>query len=95
LRLDYRVRGNGFLKHMIRNIVGTLIEVGKGNVTGADIQGMLAPGYGEKAGPRAPACGLYLVDVEFDKGIGPLPEADRLDDDAKRAGFAGGGLCPG
>lgn len=56
-RLVYRVRGSGFLKHMVRNIVGTLIESGKGNVEA----GML-PG---KSGPTAPAKGLFLVGVEY------------------------------
>jgi tRNA pseudouridine38-40 synthase len=57
-RLLYRVRGSGFLKHMVRNVVGTLIEAGKGNV--ADL-GRLP----EKCGPTAPAKGLFLVSVEY------------------------------
>jgi tRNA pseudouridine38-40 synthase len=57
-RLIYRIRGSGFLKHMVRNVVGTLIEAGKGNV--ADT-GMLP----EKSGPTAPAKGLFLVSVEY------------------------------
>jgi tRNA pseudouridine38-40 synthase len=65
-RLTYRVRGNGFLKYMVRNIVGTLLEAGKGNLDAAAMRGLLAPGAGRKAGPRAPACGLFLVSVEYD-----------------------------
>ena len=57
-RLIYRVRGSGFLKHMVRNIVGTLIEAGKGNI--ADLT--VLP---QKSGPTAPAKGLFLVDVEY------------------------------
>ena len=57
-RLIYRVRGSGFLNHMVRNMVGTLIEAGKGNV--ADL-GRLP----EKCGPTAPAKGLFLVNVEY------------------------------
>ena len=64
-RLIYRVRGSGFLKHMVRNIVGTLIEVGKGNLTCADVQARLAPGCGILPGPTAPAQGLFLVAVEY------------------------------
>lgn len=63
--LVYRVRGSGFLKHMVRNIVGTLLEVGKGNLDGAGIQALLTPGTTAKAGPRAPACGLFLLSVEY------------------------------
>ncbi|HWB97649.1 MAG TPA: tRNA pseudouridine(38-40) synthase TruA [Bryobacteraceae bacterium] len=63
-RLYYRVRGSGFLKHMVRNIVGMLIEAGKGNVGADDLRAYLVPGP-EKAGPTAPAKGLVLVSVEY------------------------------
>ena len=57
-RLIYRVCGSGFLKHMVRNLVGTLIEAGRGNI--ADITALPA-----KSGPTAPAKGLFLVCVEY------------------------------
>jgi tRNA pseudouridine38-40 synthase len=63
--LLYRVRGSGFLKHMVRNIVGVLMEVGKGNLGRADIEARLAPGCGISSGPAAPARGLFLVGVEY------------------------------
>jgi tRNA pseudouridine38-40 synthase len=63
--LFYRVRGSGFLKHMVRNLVGTLLEVGKENLGEEDIRRLLAPGVEVKAGPTAPACGLFLVSVEY------------------------------
>ena len=61
----YRVRGSGFLKHMVRNIVGTLIEVGKGNLTCADVEARLAPDCTIPPGPTVPARGLFLVGVEY------------------------------
>ena len=64
-RLVYRVRGSGFLKHMVRNIVGVLLEAGKGNLTADDIQVRLQPGCTIPAGPSAPARGLFLVSVEY------------------------------
>jgi len=64
-RLYCRVRGNGFLKHMVRNMVGFLLEVGKGNAGQEDLRRLLTPGCPEKAGPTAPACGLFLVSVEY------------------------------
>ena len=64
-RLIYRVRGSGFLKHMVRNIVGTLIDVGKGNVSETRLRAMLEAGHPEKAGLRMPASGLFLVSVEY------------------------------
>ena len=66
-RLIYRVRGSGFLKHMVRNIVGVLLEAGKGNLGPADIEARLKPGCKIPAGPSAPARGLFLVNVEYQK----------------------------
>ncbi len=64
-RLTYRVCGNGFLKHMVRNIVGLLLEAGKGNIGDVDIERHLRAEAPRKAGPTAPACGLFLVSVEY------------------------------
>ena len=64
-RLIYRVRGSGFLKHMVRNIVGVLLEAGKGNLTRADLERRLEPGCTVPTGPSAPARGLFLVSVEY------------------------------
>jgi tRNA pseudouridine38-40 synthase len=64
-RLLYRVRGSGFLKHMVRNMVGVLLEVGKGNLGSEEIREWLRAGVAFKAGPTAPACGLFLVSVEY------------------------------
>lgn len=64
-RLVYRVTGSGFLKHMVRNVVGVLLEVGKGNLSGEDVLARLRPGSGIAAGPAAPGSGLFLVSVEY------------------------------
>jgi tRNA pseudouridine38-40 synthase len=63
--LIFRVRGSGFLKHMVRNVVGVLLETGKGNLTRADLEARLQPGCTIPAGPSAPARGLFLVGVEY------------------------------
>jgi tRNA pseudouridine38-40 synthase len=65
-RLVYRVRGSGFLKHMVRNIVGVLIETGKGNVDRDGILRRLDPAGGVPPGPTAPARGLFLISVEYE-----------------------------
>ncbi len=65
-RLIYRVRGSGFLKHMVRNIVGVLLEAGKGNLSCADIEARMAPGCMLQPGPSAPARGLFLISVEYE-----------------------------
>jgi tRNA pseudouridine38-40 synthase len=65
-RLIYRVRGSGFLKHMVRNIVGVLFEAGKGNLDRVGFEARLSPGCAIPAGPTAPARGLFLISVEYD-----------------------------
>jgi tRNA pseudouridine38-40 synthase len=64
-RLIYRVRGSGFLKHMVRNIVGVLLEAGKGNLDASDLQARLTPACKIPAGPTAPARGLFMISVEY------------------------------
>jgi len=61
----YTVRGNGFLHHMVRNLVGTFILVGKGSLSREDLQRILAARNRSAAGPTAPATGLFLVNVEY------------------------------
>ena len=61
----YRVRGSGFLQHMVRNIVGVLLEVGKGNVDREQLLRRLEPNCGIKPGPTAPPQGLFLDSVEY------------------------------
>jgi len=64
-RLIYRVTGSGFLKHMVRNIVGVLLEVGKGNVDRAGVVARMDPAGSIPPGPTAPARGLFLISVEY------------------------------
>ena len=61
----YSVRGSGFLHHMVRNLVGTFVLIGKGTVGGEDLQHILEARERAAAGPTAPANGLYLVEVEY------------------------------
>jgi tRNA pseudouridine38-40 synthase len=56
-KLIYTVRGSGFLKHMVRNIAGTLLEAGRGNIP--------ANVFPAKSGRTAPAKGLTMVSVEY------------------------------
>lgn len=64
--LIYSVTGSGFLKHMVRNMVGVLLEVGKGNFGPEDLLRRLEAGSAFKPGPSAPASGLFLVSVEYE-----------------------------
>jgi tRNA pseudouridine38-40 synthase len=63
--LIYTVRGSGFLHHMVRNLVGTFLLVGKGTVSREDLRRILEARERSAAGPTAPASGLYLVEVEY------------------------------
>ena len=63
--LIYRVRGDGFLHHMVRNLVGTFILVGKGSITAGSIPDILLSRNRAFAGPTAPAGGLFLISVEY------------------------------
>jgi tRNA pseudouridine38-40 synthase len=63
--LVYTVRGTGFLHHMVRNLVGTFLLVGKGSLATGDIRPILLARNRTAAGPTAPANGLYLVSVEY------------------------------
>lgn len=61
--IQIRVRGNGFLYNMVRIIAGTLVEIGQGRRTLADIKEALASGERAMAGPTAPPQGLMLVEI--------------------------------
>jgi tRNA pseudouridine38-40 synthase len=61
----YTVRGSGFLHHMVRNLVGTFILVGKGTLQVSDVTRILEARDRSAAGATAPASGLYLVGVEY------------------------------
>ena len=63
--LIYTVRGSGFLHHMVRNLLGTFILVGKGTLKPADIRCILESRDRSVAGATAPASGLFLVNVEY------------------------------
>jgi tRNA pseudouridine38-40 synthase len=67
--LVYTVRGSGFLKHMVRNIVATLIEVGRGNLDPADVL--------HRCGHTAPAKGLMLISVEYAPVVPPHDNLSR------------------
>lgn len=61
----YSVRGNGFLHHMVRNLVGTFLLAGKGTIPPGAVAEILAAKKRSVAGPTAPASGLFLISVEY------------------------------
>ncbi len=63
--LVYTVRGSGFLHHMVRNLVGTFVLVGRGMIDREGLRGILAARSRAAAGATAPASGLFLMNVEY------------------------------
>lgn len=76
--ITFVVEGTAFLKHMVRNLVGTLIDVGKGRHPPTWVKEVLEGRDRTKAGPTAPAHGLCLDEVFY--GAGPR-QGGTIDDD--------------
>jgi tRNA U38,U39,U40 pseudouridine synthase TruA len=68
----YHVTGDGFLRHMVRTIVGSLVEIGRGRRPAAWMREILEKRDRTRSGPTAPPQGLILVSVEY--GTGPEAE---------------------
>lgn len=67
----FTVRGKSFLRYMVRNMVGTLIDVGRGKIRPEDIPAIFAARDRRQAGQTAPAKGLTLARVDYVPGPGP------------------------
>jgi tRNA pseudouridine38-40 synthase len=65
IRLVLTLAGDGFLRHMVRAIAGSLVEVGRGRWPAARIAAIVASADRAQAGPTAPAHGLFLVSVRY------------------------------
>ncbi|MBI4266354.1 MAG: tRNA pseudouridine(38-40) synthase TruA [Acidobacteria bacterium] len=64
--LAYEIEGNGFLRHMVRSLVGTLVEIGRRRRSPDSMAALVAGGIRADAGATAPAHGLFLVRVDYD-----------------------------
>ena len=63
--LTYDIQANGFLRFMVRNIMGTLVEVGRGKISAQDVTKILQSKDRSRAGATAPPQGLFLIDVTY------------------------------
>jgi tRNA pseudouridine38-40 synthase len=70
--LVYEVTGTGFLRHMVRAIVGTLVEIGAGRIAPAHLPDLLDGRRRDAAGPTAPAAGLCLARVHYRDSCAPV-----------------------
>jgi tRNA pseudouridine38-40 synthase len=61
----FEIQGNGFLQHMVRTIVGTLLEIGQGRISPEQLPAIFKARDRRAAGPTAPASGLHLIRVEY------------------------------
>ncbi len=64
-RLCFTIHGDGFLRHMVRNIIGTLLEIGKARLTVNGFRDIVTARDRSAAGPTAPASGLFLREVFY------------------------------
>jgi tRNA pseudouridine38-40 synthase len=71
--LVFKIRADRFLRNMVRSMVGTLLEVGKGKIKPDEVASILVAGSRSKAGMSVPAKGLYLTKVEY------FPEVFRVE----------------
>ncbi len=67
--LVFRISANRFLRNMVRAVVGTLVEVGRGRMSNADLVKIIASKDRSEAGTSVPAHGLYLTNVVYPEGI--------------------------
>ncbi len=65
-RLSFEITGTGFLRHMVRAVVGTVVEVGRGRRSPDALAQLLDGGRRAEAGATAPPHGLFLVSVDYD-----------------------------
>jgi len=63
--IRFEIEANGFLKQMVRSIIGTLVEIGKGKTKASDLRKILNSKARKEAGPTAPAQGLFLKEVKY------------------------------
>ncbi len=64
---SFSITGDGFLRHMVRNLIGTLRQVALGKISSGDFAAILAARNRHQAGPTAPACGLFLEQIYYNK----------------------------
>jgi len=63
--IEIKLEADGFMRHMVRNIVGTLVEIGRGKISPESMKAIIESRNRNMAGPTAPASGLFLKEVKY------------------------------
>ena len=79
--LVFTVSADRFLRNMVRAIVGTLIDVGKGKMSREEFNAVIESRDRSNAGYSVPACGLYLVKVDYPAAYFTIPEAGQANEE--------------
>ena len=66
---EFTISADRFLRNMVRAVVGTLLEVGKGNLSVEDVKSIIKSRDRSEAGASVPAKGLYLTEITYPEGI--------------------------
>lgn len=69
-RMTFTITANRFLRNMVRAVVGTLVEVGRGKTSLDELKAIIEMKNRSEAGTSAPACGLYLADIRYPENYG-------------------------
>ena len=67
--LKFTIKADRFLRNMVRAIVGTMLDIGRGKLEVDDLNKIIESGDRGKAGYSVPACGLFLANIEYPKGV--------------------------
>lgn len=78
-RLKFTYEADGFLRHMVRNLTGTIVEVGKGKKTTDDFERIMRSGDRKQAGVTAPGHGLFLISVNYQREQNEIIQTNRKD----------------
>ena len=72
-QIIFTITANRFLRNMVRSIVGTLLDIGRGKISESQFADIIASKNRQNAGQSIPACGLILCDIEYPDGSFPIP----------------------
>lgn len=82
-RWRFKITANRFLRNMVRAVVGTLIDVGRGRISIEELKAIMASGNRSNAGESVPAHGLTLVDIKYGPSSSPSPSGRECENECR------------